>query len=240
MRRIGRFVLVMVVVFTVVVSWSIGGALLAPGTDSTEARLAEWGRDHGFDAVITWLEQQQYAHNQPKVGGAPVGGIPVADGAGPASSPSSDRGLPAPPSIPVLADGPPLPNEGTWQTVVSIKGSPAVRVAELRPDSQHTSFVAGVLWMDPSLVRGQLQPGYVDPGGSWQAPDSITGSARDNVVAGRRGQPRARQQRFGHGRKLEPRGVDEPGRGERAAEPGDVGRQRPGRSLLRHRHRDVG
>jgi hypothetical protein len=25
--------------------------------------------------------------------------------------------------------------------------------------------------MDPKLVRGQLQPGYLDPGGSWQAAD---------------------------------------------------------------------
>jgi hypothetical protein len=185
-RRIGRAVLALLVVFLLVVGLSIGTALTAPGTDSTAAKLAEWGRDHGFNGVITWLEQQQYEHNQPRIGGAPPGGIPIAGGPeNPSAAPTARAvpTLPAPAPIPVLAGGPPLPNEGRWQTVVTVAGVPAVRIAELRPDSQHTSFVAGVLWMDPKLVRGQLQPGYLDPGGSWQAADSITTSVQSSVVA---------------------------------------------------------
>src|SRR5581483_6161137 len=73
--------------------------------------------------------------------------------------------------------------EGQWQTVVTVKGAPAVRVASLRQDSQHTSFVAGVMWIDPSMVRGQLQPGYTDPGGTWQASDQIAPADRSSVVA---------------------------------------------------------
>ena len=178
-------IVVAVGVFVVVVSWSIGGALLAPGTDGTAARLAEWGRDHGLGAAVTWLEQQQYEHNRPAIGGAPSGGIPVA--VGPATTttpgPPPPRTLPAPANIPVLAGGAPLPNEGRWHTAVAVRGAPAVRIAELRPDTQHTSFVVGVMWIDPNLVRGRLQPGYLDPGGSWQAADSITGPALGNVVA---------------------------------------------------------
>jgi hypothetical protein len=187
-RRIRRVVLLVLVVFLSVVGWSIGGALTAPGTDSTAARLAEWGRDHGLGGIITWLERQQYEHNQPKIGGTPVGGIPVA-GRAQATPPTSSHGpaapptLPAPAPIPVLAGGAPLSGEGQWQTVVTVKGAPAVRVAALRPDAQHTSFVVAVMWIDPNLVRGQLQPGYRDPGGTWRAADSITPASQSTVVA---------------------------------------------------------
>ena len=184
-RRVLQVIAAAVVVLLVVTGWSIGGALTAPGTDSTSARLAEWGRDHGFNGLITWLERLQYEHNQPKIGGAPAGGIPPAVGsvAGPVNPLSGGHHLPAPATIPTLAGGTPLAGEGQWQTVVTVKGSPAVRVAALRPDDQHTSYVAGVMWIDPTLVRGQLQPGYRDPGGSWQAATSITPALQGSVVA---------------------------------------------------------
>ena len=179
-RRVRRVTLVVLLVFLVVVGWSVGGALTAPGTDSTAARLAEWGRDHGLGSMVTWLEQMQYDNNQPKIGGTPSGGIPKADGG--VANTGASIGLPAPAPIPPVA-GAPLPNEGQWQTVVAVKGAPAVRVASLRPDAQHTSFVAGVMWIDPNLVRGQLQPGFQDPGGSWQASDEIAPADRSSVVA---------------------------------------------------------
>ena len=183
-----RIVLVALVVFLVVVGWSVGGALTAPGTDSTAARLAEWGRDHGLGGIVTWLEKQQYENNQPKVGGTPTGGIPDASGvettAPPApNAPAGPPTLPAPAPIQPVADGAPLPTEGQWETVATVRGEPAVRVARLRVDPQHTSFVAGVMWLDPNLVRGQLQPGFTDPGGSWQASDQITSATRSTVVA---------------------------------------------------------
>ena len=71
-RRAG----VVVVVALAWLAWSIGGALTAPGTDTTAARLAEWGRSHGLGLAVTYLEQLQYQVNPPKVGGSPAGGIP--------------------------------------------------------------------------------------------------------------------------------------------------------------------
>ena len=80
-RWLVRGVLLTVLAFLLVVGWSVGGTLTAPGTDSTSARLAEWGRDHGLGNMVTWLERQQYQRNPPKIGGEPAGGIPVAGGA---------------------------------------------------------------------------------------------------------------------------------------------------------------
>jgi hypothetical protein len=184
-RRTRRVLLVLFLVFVVVVGTSIINALTAPGTDTTSVRLAEWGRDHGLGGVLDWLEKQQYEHNQPKIGGAPAEGIPPAAGALVPSvdKPTGPARLPAPPPIPILAGGASLPGEGQWQTVATVKGAPAVRVAAVRPDDQHTSFVTGVLWLDPNLVRGQLQPGYLDPGGSWQAAPSITPATQSGIVA---------------------------------------------------------
>ncbi|HWC84158.1 MAG TPA: phosphodiester glycosidase family protein [Pseudonocardiaceae bacterium] len=183
-RRTRRGILAAFCVFIVLVGWSIGQALTAPGTDSTAARLAEWGRDHGLNGLITYLEQQQYANNQPKVGGLPSGGIPLAAGAEPnGATPGSGGGLPAPAPIADLAGGTPLPDEGMWQTVATVSGHPAVRVASVRPDNQHTSFVTGVMWLDPTFVRGQLRPGSKDPGGSWQAADSLTTTEQHSAIA---------------------------------------------------------
>lgn len=186
-RRVVRGVLVVALAFLVVVGWSIGTALAAPGSDSVAARLAEWGRDHGLGGMVTWLERQQYQHDQPRVGGRPPGGVPPAGGALPAPSTTSGApvppGLPAPAPIPPMTGGAALSGEGQWHVVADVHGRPAVRVAALRPDGSHTSYIVGVLWIDPTFVRGQLQPGYHDPGGSWHAPTSLTPGLRRSVVA---------------------------------------------------------
>ncbi|MBV9032106.1 MAG: hypothetical protein JO364_17740 [Pseudonocardiales bacterium] len=186
-RQVLLVMLVGVVLLGAAVGWSVAGALWAPGTDSVAARLAEWGRDHGFDGLITWLERQQYEHNQPPTGGVPVGGIPRL-GAVP-TAPSDPRAmtgwphLPAPPPLHPPPGIAPLPGEGLWETVVTVHGRPAVRVAHVRPDREHTSFLVGVMWIDPTLVRGQLHPGFQDPGGTWRAGTSLTPVEQRTVVA---------------------------------------------------------
>jgi hypothetical protein len=99
-RRLRLVMLVVTVLAGTVVGASVVGALRAPGTDSAAARLAEWGRDHGFDGLITWLEKQQYDHTPPPTGGAPLGGIPrvVVVPATP-SDPRGSPGLPPPPAL---------------------------------------------------------------------------------------------------------------------------------------------
>ncbi|HEX5116877.1 MAG TPA: hypothetical protein VFW65_16925 [Pseudonocardiaceae bacterium] len=179
-----RGVLVGLCGFLAVTGWSIADALTVPGSDSTAARLAEWSRDHDLGGVVTWLERQQYQRHPPALGGTPAHGIPPA--AGVVATPPPVRhitGLPAPPPITPVAAGPALPGEGRWQTVVTVHGHPAVRVASLRPDAQHTSYVATAMWLDPTFVAGRLHPGYRDPGGQWRAPTSLTPALEHIVVA---------------------------------------------------------
>lgn len=155
-------------------------ALRVPGSDSVEAKLAEWGRDHGLSREVTLLERIQYDEDPPAVGGSPPGGIASPAGAMTRVLPSNVLN---PTPLGVLTPGPRLPNEGAWQTVVTVHGGPAVQVAELRPDASHTSFVAGVMRMDPKLIRGELRPGTRDPGGDWQAATSLTESEQRTIAA---------------------------------------------------------
>jgi hypothetical protein len=179
-RRWLRVMLVLMTVAGVVIGACVADALRVPGTDTAAAKLAEWGRDHGFNTEVTWLEKQLYLSNQPAVGGLPPGGIPAAAGAVPHAAYST--ALPSVPLAP-LGDKSPLPGEGSWNTVVSVRGRPAVQVAALRPDGQHTSFVVGVLRMDPTLVRGELRPGTTDPGGTWHTASGLIPNEMRSVAA---------------------------------------------------------
>ncbi len=169
-------------------SWSVGGALMAPGTDTTAARLAEWARFNGLGWVVSELEQVQYQLNPPKVGGSLAGGIPMVSAPQVASGLSAGTSR-AKPRIAVLAPIPPqaqpaLPNEGVWQTLTSVHGQPAIRAAFLRPDAQHTSYLVGVAWLNQKLVKMVLHPGFRVPGGSgWSQAFDVPSSQRDRLLA---------------------------------------------------------
>jgi hypothetical protein len=186
-KRVRRMTLLALALCLVIAGIQLVGLLTAPGTDTTQARIAEFARDHGAGDLVTWMEKVQYQSNIPKVGGKPTGGIPLAGGvesATPKPKAKVPAGLPTPAALTPLAGGTPLPGEGQWQTVVSSsQGVPAVRVAALRPDNLHTSYVAGVIWLDPTQVRGQLRPGTIDPGGTWQAGSSLSQAEQQNVAA---------------------------------------------------------
>jgi hypothetical protein len=172
------------VLMVAVTGWSVTGALVTPGNDSVAARLAEWGRDHGFDSTITWLEKQTY--RPPPTGGEPAGGIATPAGSVDTATQRQQNladGLPAPRTMAPLANGSALPGEGEWHVVSTVRDHPAVEVATMRPDAQHTSFLAGLMWIDPTFVRGQLQPGSKDPGGTWLAQDRITPALQTQIVA---------------------------------------------------------
>lgn len=176
-------------------TWSIGSVLSAPGTDTVAARLAEWGRDHGLGFVVTAAENVQYWLNPPKIGGKPTGTELKdlnAQTARPQSTPTSQpqNTLPPQPQIAVHDPleplvTPKLAGEGVFKTVVKVRDQPAIQIAYLRPDDQHTSYLTGVAWMSGSLLEFVQHPGFSDPGHMdlWSQPAMIPTSQRGGLAA---------------------------------------------------------
>ncbi len=174
-RRYSAFVywrrraLVVLSVVTIVVVGYLGITLAFALTNqgygvSFQARFAEWGRQHGLGTVVTWAEAQYYRLHPAKIGGAP----PLsAFGVGTVvTKATSGLHTAAPKTIPTPATNP-LPGEGVWHVVgrTSANGTPTTYEAFVRPDALHTSYVVGVVWMDPKLLRAQLYSGSSVPGG---------------------------------------------------------------------------
>jgi len=175
-RRYSRFVywrrraLVLLSVVTIVVIGFLGitlaFALNNPSYGvSFQARFAEWGRQHGLGAEVTWAEAQYYRLNPARLGGAPNLSAFNAPGST-VTKLTSGLHLPAPKMLSTPA-GTPLPGEGVWHIVgrTSANGTPTTYEAFVRPDALHTSYVVGVVWMDPYLLKAQLYSGSTIPGG---------------------------------------------------------------------------
>jgi len=172
--------------------WSLGSTLASANTLPLPVAFVEWVRDNGGGGVVRWAENVWYTHNPPPRGGRPAkGAIPAAS-----STPAVSRGshsalasapahLAAPsPIVPIAS--PPLPGEGQWHPVGrTVDGVPTMYDAFLRPDAIHTSLVAGVVWMDPALLRTTLYAGAQTPGvpGTWSPKAPISPSAATTLTA---------------------------------------------------------
>lgn len=170
-----RFFVALPALFLVVVIWSIGTSLLAPGTDPVSARLAEWGRNHYLGSIISVLENAKYNVSKPKVGGALDSG---------SSQLLASDALHYAKSIPSLVT-PALPGEGDLRTVYKVGKRAAIQVGYLRPDSLHTSYLAGVVIMQSSLLRFVQHPGFSEPGHLTQlnSKDMLTGADLNGLAA---------------------------------------------------------
>jgi hypothetical protein len=179
--RTVRVILALIAVFCVWVAFSIGQALTAPGGGSTSSKLAEWARDHYLGPVVTFGEWLTY--QPPKVGGKPGFSLAVPSGA--PKKYKTVHGFV--PNIPEKLTSPaknPLPGEGVWRVLETVKGEPAIFGTFLRPDSVHTSYVSGIVSMDQRLVKFQLRPGAEDPGpGNWKAESWIPPGTRTGLLA---------------------------------------------------------
>lgn len=176
----------MLVVFLLIVGWSVGNALTVPGGGSISTRLAEWARDHYLGALVTFGEWLTY--NPPKAGGKPS--FSLAGPSGPADRPArkpAEHGLASsygpPPALKTFA-GRPLPGEGAWRVLATVHGVPAIYGTYLRASRIYSSYVAGIALMNQSLLRFQLRPGTEDPGpGNWKAPAWIPPGTRTGLEA---------------------------------------------------------
>jgi len=154
LSKLKRTLITLPSLFLIVVLWSVSTALLAPGTDPVTARLAEWGRNHYLGFVVTSLENAQYSISKPKVGGS-------LDSQ--ASQELAQNAIHYAKRIASIVT-PALPGEGDLKTVYKVNGQPAIQVGFLRPDSQHTSYLAGVAIMQSALLRFVQHPGFSEPG----------------------------------------------------------------------------
>jgi hypothetical protein len=160
--------------------------LTAPGTDPFNARVAEWARDHHMSMIVTWLENETYT--APATGGKLNSGQLAqlkskkqgTDGVrenlklAPADSPAN---------ITPMAAGS-IPGEGVFSpAVLGPLGNPVVETAALRPDADHTSNLAYVAWLNQHALSFTLNPGYDQPGGTWDEPNSLTPDVRARLVA---------------------------------------------------------
>ncbi|HEV2370099.1 MAG TPA: phosphodiester glycosidase family protein, partial [Acidimicrobiales bacterium] len=153
---------------------------------SLSARLAEWARDHGGGNVVADVENWWYSHHPPARGGKPPPGAIPAPVTVPTVTWSAATGtLPPPGDIAPLVT-PAVAGEGVWHPAGrTFNGAPVVYEAYLRPDPVYTSLVAGVAWMDTSVLKASLYSGsYIPGGGPWKQTAPIgTGPAQSLVAA---------------------------------------------------------
>jgi hypothetical protein len=176
-RRGPRIVAAVLAAGLVWLGWSMGHALTAPGGGTLSARVAEWARDHYLGPLVTFGEWVSY--HPPKVGGKPAFSLAGPDsgagtaagssGSGSGSTAGSTAGhtRPAGSGMPARLASPagrPLHGEGQWRVLYRVHHAPAVYGTYLRPDSVHTSYVSGIVSMNPRLLRFELRPGAEDPG----------------------------------------------------------------------------
>lgn len=187
-----RIVAVLLAIFLIWFSWSMGHALTNPGGGSFSERVAEWARDHNLGFVVTFGEWLTY--QAPKKGGKPSFALTGPKGSQPGghsggtAAPGHGKGkhqkaagLAAPKRLSSPA-GRPLHGEGAWRVLYSVHGQPAMYGTYLRPDRVHTAYVAGIVSMDPHLLKFELRPGTEDPG-----PGSYGGAQADIPPGHRRG-----------------------------------------------------
>jgi hypothetical protein len=184
-----------VLIFSATVGWSIGKALTAPGTDTIQVRLAEWGRDHGLAGVVSTLERWQYDLNPPKKGGSLDAN--QLNGLGPTSEPTEPRPsaggkggtdpnyIPMRPTLHAPAGLTLAPGEGVFHVAVSTPDDqPVVQFAKIRPDAVYTSALEDVVWIDQKRTSYVLHPGH--EGGvnkKVPVPNQINADARANLIA---------------------------------------------------------
>ena len=239
-HRSVQAVLVALVIFLGWVGWSVGQALTTPGNGTISTKLAEWARDHYLGPVVTlgeWLTYQP-----PKVGGKPQFALTAptsGSGAGvtrPKTGPAAIT-----PNVPARLSSPagaPLPGEGQWRVLASVKGVPAIYGTYLRA-GQRAHLVRGRHRVDgpaPAYVpappgRGRSRAGQLGllavtaaelsaPGWSPRstAASSWTPRAAASTSTGTPGHPddgrrvaRLLQGRAGRHRQLGTGRADEPG-----------------------------
>ena len=162
-------------------------AAAQPGHVSFSAKWAAWCRSHHLAPLAAWLEQTYYDHKAPPKGGAPkaLNALPPVPTTTSTPTTVAKGPTPLPPPAPVaLVVSPGLPGEGQWRPLGDpVAGRPAMYESQFRADTVYTSQLTSAVWIDPVLARIALNPGAVEPGGTWSEPPDLTGPAAQKALA---------------------------------------------------------
>jgi len=172
-KWIRRGVAIAVVILLIPVAVSYVDYINRPGSDTISVKTVEFIRDHGGNGVVNTIERWWYTNNPP-----PTGGKPSAIRVPSTITDTTTKKNTAPPSFPTIQHlAPPTArvatpatqveqNEGVWQpTGRLVLGQPAVYTTYVRPDALHTSYYAGLMWLDTKLLRANYIVGTEQPGG---------------------------------------------------------------------------
>jgi hypothetical protein len=171
-------------------SWSLISAYERPGNESFTAKWTDWLRAHDAGFLVNRVEAFYYSHTAPAKGGTPTGLNPepktAPDPKSAAPPPVHSTGphaLPKPDNVGLVVS-PALPGEGQWAAVgPTVGGQSGIYEAQFRADTTYTREITTAVWIDPDLMRVALIPGLTEPGGKWDHPPYITGTALPTVAA---------------------------------------------------------
>ncbi|MEY2677091.1 MAG: hypothetical protein RL510_1111 [Actinomycetota bacterium] len=144
-------------------------------------------RQAGFGVVVAFAEDIYYSYiNLPTVGGNPTDSAKFddeivdsnVDRAEPASVAFVElwgpAGVPSEPPARLVSPVAPKPGEGNFlNTRIFVNGSSAIRIARIRPDTEHTSYFATITWLDSSLLAFKQIPGTEVPEGKYDRGDGL-------------------------------------------------------------------
>ena len=214
--------------------------MLRPSSLPLGVRSVEWLRTHHFRWLVNDVERLYYTWTAPKKGGPQLRTLPKL----PTLAPPPKRARPRhaaviyrPPRIRSVLH-PSIGAEGVWQPAgPAVRGAPAIRIAEYRPEPDYPRIVAYVAWIDHTRTQLALYPGRYEPpnaspaGRSRFRRGSAGACSRPSTAASPTGTATAaspstahrtrRSGRHGHGRRLPQRpsrrdlvaGRSSPGRG---------------------------
>ena len=182
-----RALVLVPVVISLLVGWSLIGALATPGNENFQAKWADWLRAHHAGSIVNPVERWYYDRQAPPTGGHPKGLNATPKVSGTASAPPAATALhghlPPPGPVPLVVT-PAVAGEGAWTpTGPTVDGAPGMYVAQFRADTTFTSQITSAVWIDPTRLKVRLVPGAREPGGKWTETPYLGGPDEARAVA---------------------------------------------------------
>lgn len=163
------------------VAWNLTSFTIYVNTHNTadpfELRAATWARDHGYNAIVNYLEEEKYSQ-PPSVD--PADDLSLGAGISAVSTtttttepeatapPTTVDPGPQPPALLPTFFTPALEGEGQWTVLATAGGFPAVWGTSIRPFPEAGGVVATMAVIDQTYVRVGLFNGAEEPGGHWE------------------------------------------------------------------------